>query len=95
MTFLINRVIDLIEDQPGSDVDELLPQLEGFTRHQVKQALQNGAFRGRLRCEKQGVKGRHKGAKPGRYYLAEKVETSQPARQIPRCANSVWAWAQA
>jgi hypothetical protein len=90
MTFLIDLVSDLIEDRPGSNVDELLPELPGYTRHQVKQALQNASFRGTLRCEKQGVRGRHKGAKPGRYYVVDQPAV-QPVRQIPKCANSVFA----
>jgi hypothetical protein len=90
MTFLIDLVSDLIEDRPGSNVDELLPELPGYTRHQVKQALQNASFRGTLRCEKQGVRGRHKGAKPGRYYVVDQP-AAQPVRELPKCANSVWA----
>jgi hypothetical protein len=43
-----------------------------------------------LRCEKQGVRGRHKGAKPGRYYVVDQP-AAQPVREIPKCANSVFA----
>jgi hypothetical protein len=91
MTFLIDLVSDLIEDRPGSDVDDLARELPEYTRKQILAALRNSAYLGRLRCERQGTRGGYKGgAKPGRYYLNDHVAAPAP-RSIPKCANSVWA----
>jgi hypothetical protein len=51
--------------------------------------MQNLSFTDRARCVRQGVRGRRKGAKPGRYYPIEREPMPEPFA-IPRVANSVF-----
>ena len=90
MTFLTDLVLGLIEDEPGRNVDELMPELPEYTREQVKQALQNLSHTKRARCERQGVKGKHKGAKPGRYWPVEVPLVRREQAPSPGRVSSVW-----
>ena len=49
MSALTHIVIGLIEEAPGSTVDDLLPDCEGHTRQQVLAAVHWLANTGRLR----------------------------------------------
>lgn len=82
MSFLTDAVVAAVIKTPGLDMDDLVPAFPNHTRQQIKQALWNAAFRGRVRCERQGVKGFQMGAKPGRYYPADMVP--KPATVRPR-----------
>jgi hypothetical protein len=86
---LMQSVCDLVEERPGSTIDDLLPELPGYSRAQVKQALNHSSFNGNLRCERQRAKGRGKGSNPGRYYAAGLKPAAKPF-VIPNVANSVW-----
>lgn len=88
--FLSDIVLGLIEDNEGSNVDDLLPHLPGYTRKQVMAALQNLSFARRVKCVRQGVQGKHMGAKPGRYWLADPIEKPQAAKPQMRPVNSVF-----
>lgn len=88
--FLSDIVIGLIEDNEGANVDDLLPHLPDYTRKQVMAALQNLSFAGRVKCVRQGVKGRHRGAKPGRYWLADAAVTPSVTKPQPRPVNSIF-----
>ena len=96
MTFLTDQVCDFIEDNPGSDVDDLMPHFPEHTRFQVMQAMHSMAFKGRLICHKQGALGRDGGMRPGRYSIAppEHVKTVRGVdygKPGPRAVSSVWA----
>jgi hypothetical protein len=86
---LMDIVLGMIEERPGCTVDDLMPDLPQYSRQQVKQAMQNLSFTDRARCVRQGVRGRRKGAKPGRYYPIEREPMPGPFA-IPRVANSVF-----
>jgi hypothetical protein len=86
---LMDIVLGMIDARPGCTVDDLMPDLPQYSRQQVKQAMQNLSFTDRARCVRQGVRGQHKGAKPGRYYPIERDPQPKPF-VIPRVANSVW-----
>lgn len=62
-------VRDVIEDNPGSTVDEIHELTEGFTRAQVLTAVGYLAQAKRIRCVRSGGKGRVGGSFPGRYYV--------------------------
>lgn len=88
--FLTDIVVGMIEDRPGSTVDDLLPDLPEYRRDQVMKAMQIVAFYKRIRCERQDGKGRYKGAKPGRYYPVERdKEPVERGRTFGR-VSSVW-----
>jgi hypothetical protein len=80
-------VRDMIKDNEGATVDDLHRLLPQYTREQIKRALAQNSFYGRLRCERQHALGRGKGSEPGRYYT---VQYTRPF-VIPNVANSVWA----
>lgn len=87
--FLTDLVLGLIEERPGSNVDDLMPDLPEYSRAQVMQALQNLAFTKRALCERRGGLGRGKGAEPGRYYPVE-PEPIAAAPIVRRGVSSVW-----
>ena len=57
----------------------------GLTLQQVKRAIQNLAYCGRVECIGQKSKGYHMGMEPGTFRV--KVEKPQVTRQV---VNSVW-----
>ena len=79
-------VRDLIEDNPGATIDDLMRMLPQYSRAQIKAALGQNSFYGWLRCERQRALGRGKGSRPGRYFPVRHVAPLV----IPKCANSVW-----
>lgn len=68
---LTQTVIDMVEERGSATENHLLPKLaeEGYTRAQVRKALQNARFRGLLDVRK--GKGLGKGSEPGTYTLAK------------------------
>ena len=88
MSALTHIVIGLIEEAPGSTVDDLLPDCEGHTRQQVLAAVHWLANTGRLRCERQGGRGiRLGGSNPGRYFPVAKAIEETGRRPVISC---VW-----
>lgn len=81
-------VIDLVEERGEATVDDLMPQIDGYSRKQVLDALKNAAYRNRLVCitGRRGA-GRKEGGLPGIYRIAEREKPAEP--NLPRI-NSVW-----
>jgi hypothetical protein len=82
---LVEQVIDLVERRGAATVDDLLPELSGYTRTQVISALNWARQTGRLSCDGLGPRRGRKGggSNPGTY------------RAVPRPRiNSVFALAQ-
>ena len=87
---LVSEVVALIEEREAATVDDLLPDLEGYTRAQVMTALDYATTRRLITCDgprgPKGLKGRG-GSLPGVY------------RRKPQAASrlgvrSVWELAQ-
>lgn len=93
---LSRTVAEMVAEIGPSTADDLLPQLapDGFTRLQVRRALQNATANGWLTC-KLG-KRFLRGCEPGVYSVAE-VKQKPPEKSPPlaiRVVNSVWQLAE-
>lgn len=86
---LMTLLVDLIQERGQATVDDLMPEIEGYSRQQVLDALKNAAYRKRLDC----ITGRRgagrKGGLPGIYKLAEEEVARRAPPVLPRI-NSVW-----
>jgi hypothetical protein len=93
---LISRVTDLIVDLGGATVDELLPYLEGYTRQQVIQAMQNAASNGLAHIKAPANRlGGGRGSAPSRYFPGPGGGRKAPQRRAHRDIHarppaSVW-----
>ena len=86
----IQTVTALIEELGCGTVDDLMPEMEGYTRTQVIAALQNAANAGLITCD--GYAGARKGhgargALPSTYRAIVKQARARPAA-------SVWHFAE-
>lgn len=81
---LTDTVIALIEEAQCATVDDLMPEIEGYTRQQVMTCINNAVSLGRLtRIRRGGPISGAGGSLPGIYGPA-----AQKARPLP--PNSVW-----
>lgn len=86
----IQIVTALIEELGSGTVDDLMPEMEGYTRRQIIKALGNAAYEGHISCD--GYAGSRKGpggvgAKPATYRAIRKQTSARPAA-------SVWQFAE-
>lgn len=82
----IRLVTELIDERGSGTVDDLMPEIDGYTRQQVLNALQNAAAIGLITCD--GRRPPQKGsrlAKPGTY-RTKKTEPTMRRRPV----SSVW-----
>jgi predicted enzyme involved in methoxymalonyl-ACP biosynthesis len=85
----IQTVTALIEEIGAGTVDDILADMEGYTRRQVIKALDNAAYAGLITCD--GYAGARKGpgargSLPATYRAIKKTQS--------RPAASVWHFAQ-
>lgn len=80
----------LVEEMGHATVDDLMPEMEGYTRQQVLSALSNAVQTDLLECDGPGPRrgiGGGRGSLPATYRPKRATEQRRPA-------SSVWHFAQ-
>jgi hypothetical protein len=89
---LTEIVVAMVQEAGKATVDDLMPDLPGYTRRQVQACLRNSAYNNLLVClsrgEHKGGGTSFRGRLPGVF-----APVPEPSNvECPRPANSVWEW---
>lgn len=83
------KVVEMVVQRGCATEDHLMPHLPGYTRRQVRKALQNAAHLGFLWCEAAPKRGRrHDAARPSTYWPGRKEADPLASVLAPRKANA-------